>query len=158
MPVYLNFYHGRHTSEEDLDDWGFNGPVFGPFSVVQVTYGCHIKAIGHLNGNLAEFTISNDGLVEVKEAFYGDFSIIDEEQFRLAFEDRWKKTQKILAIPEKDLPLLINETEEWVKIYVERSLKHDPGKPSAPRRSRNRRPGHRRGKSPQGKLPVRSSP
>lgn len=147
MPVYLNFFHGRHTSDEELDDWGFNGPVFGPFSTVQVTYGCHIKTIDR-EGDLTQFTIDKDGLVEALGAFYGDFEIVDVKTFKRGFKNRWKETKRILAVPEKDFPLYLNEKEDWIKTYIERSLKNDPGKSPAPRRSRDRKPSRSRRKSP----------
>jgi hypothetical protein len=34
MFVYLELYHGRHSPDENLDDWGFEGPVLGPFPYV----------------------------------------------------------------------------------------------------------------------------
>jgi hypothetical protein len=150
MPVYLFFYHGRHTSKEELDDWGVNGPILGPFTAIQITYGCHIKALSNSPINHDPIGIGKDGLVEIYGAFYGDFQIIDTKTFRIGFKKRWEETKRILSIPNKNLPLLINETEEWIKTYVERSLKHDPHteKPSAPRRCSKWRPSRSRRKNP----------
>jgi len=119
MSVYLFFYHGRHTSEEELDDWGFNGPTFGPYSRIAITYGCHIKAIDEKE-KITDFTIGTDGLVEVLGAFYGDFIIIDEKILKEHYNAGWVKTKETLT---KDLPLLIDEKEEWIKTYIERNLK-----------------------------------
>ena len=74
MPVYLNFFNGRHTAKEELDDFGFEGPVLGPFGSIQVTYGCHIKATDNKD-YLFDFTIG-DGFVSAYGSLYGDFSII----------------------------------------------------------------------------------
>jgi hypothetical protein len=140
MPSYIFFYNGRHSSDEELDDWGFNGPVVGPYSRIAFTYGCHIKAIDEKE-KITDFTIGTEGLVEVLGAFYGDFIIIDEKKCKENYNDRRMKTKEIFVVPEKNLPLLINEKEEWVKIYIERSLNGSlTPKPPSPRRS-NWRPG-----------------
>jgi hypothetical protein len=149
MPVYIFFYHGRHAPDEELNDWGFDGPVMGPFDYVQITYGCDIKAIDEKE-KLPHFTIIKDGLVEVLGAFYGDFIVIDEKTCKKSYNAGKCKTKEILAVPEKNIPLLINEKTEWVKIYVERSLKYGSNTPksSPPCRPNNRRPGRSSRKSP----------
>ena len=44
MSVYLHLFHGRNSVDEDMDDWGFDGPVIGPLDYVHVTYMCDVKA------------------------------------------------------------------------------------------------------------------
>jgi len=36
--VRLDIYHGRKTPDEDLDDWGFQGPTLVGVVAVHVTY------------------------------------------------------------------------------------------------------------------------
>jgi len=43
MSVYLRLFHGRDNPEQDMPDWGFDGPVIGPLEYVHVTYMCDIK-------------------------------------------------------------------------------------------------------------------
>lgn len=153
--VYLNLYHGRHSREEELDDWGFDGPILGPFPSIQITYGSHIKTTTKV-----DLGIDSDGLVEFFGAYYGDFSIesgnTTDSLAKEDFEDRLKDTQRILATKNTDLPLLINEKEEWVKIYIEERLKHgshtEQSRP--PRRQSHRRPSPRRRESSKG-MPAR---
>lgn len=38
MSVYIHLFHGRKTLEENLDDWGSDGPIIGPLNYVHVTY------------------------------------------------------------------------------------------------------------------------
>lgn len=45
MPVYLELFHGRDTNDAEMDDWGYKGPVLGPFKWIHTTYGTHIKAL-----------------------------------------------------------------------------------------------------------------
>lgn len=36
--MYLKLIHGRKSPEEQLDNWGFEGPVIGPIKYVHATY------------------------------------------------------------------------------------------------------------------------
>lgn len=36
--TYLKLLHGRNTTEENLDEWGFAGPTFGPLDWFHITY------------------------------------------------------------------------------------------------------------------------
>jgi len=72
MP-YLKLFHGRERPDEQLNDWGELGPIFGPFPYFHTTYDCDIKfddTAGHrlkVVGDLVYY----DGM------FYGDRSIYD---------------------------------------------------------------------------------
>jgi hypothetical protein len=41
--VYLHLFHGRSSPDEELDDWGSDGPVIGPLNYVHITYACDVK-------------------------------------------------------------------------------------------------------------------
>lgn len=41
--MYLGLFHGRDTPEEELDNWGFNGPMIGPLKYVHTTYAAEMK-------------------------------------------------------------------------------------------------------------------
>lgn len=41
--VYLELFHGRRSLDQDMDDWGLEGPILGPFDWVHTTYGSEIK-------------------------------------------------------------------------------------------------------------------
>lgn len=43
MSVYLRPFHGRNSPDEELNDWGFEGPEIGPLDYVHTTYMCHVK-------------------------------------------------------------------------------------------------------------------
>jgi hypothetical protein len=57
MP-YLMLWHGRTDREEEMNNWGENGPVFGPFPFFHLTYKC--------------------GIVYYDGMYYGDWSFFDE--------------------------------------------------------------------------------
>lgn len=75
MSVYIHLFHGRTSPEENLDDWGADGPFFGPYHSVQTTYMFHIKA--ETDNDLEELFWVGD-LVYYDGMYYGDMYISDE--------------------------------------------------------------------------------
>lgn len=76
MAVYLRLFHGRDYIEEQLNDWGDNGPILGPLPYVHVTYHSEIK----IGDDYEPLRIVRD-LVLYKGKYYGDWSIFDEAAF-----------------------------------------------------------------------------
>lgn len=76
--AYLELFHGRKTPDERLDDWGEQGPVFGPFPYFHTTYALEIKfgEPGHVLSILQP-----DGLVYYDGMYYGDWSVFSGEEF-----------------------------------------------------------------------------
>ncbi len=79
MSVYLRLFHGRVTPDEQLNDWGTDGPVFGPYDYVSTTYGCEIR-MGNNVENPCELSII-DGLVFYDGIYYGDWTVFDTVAF-----------------------------------------------------------------------------
>ena len=80
MAVYIHLFHGRKDPAEQLEDWGEDGPVLGPFRWVHTTYACDIKlgspeAKGDAVGSLyvVEDMAYYDGI------WYGDWSVFGDE-------------------------------------------------------------------------------
>jgi hypothetical protein len=123
MSVYIQLFHGRHTTIEELDDWGFDGPVLGPFPWFHMTYGDDVK-LGDpivVDGKEIEFPVpDNDSFIRFLGAFYGDMSIVDRATVRRSPEllKRCRDTSKAFKIPMKDLPKHVNDPEEWIKHYA----------------------------------------
>jgi hypothetical protein len=118
--VYLDLYNGRHSPDEKLDDWGFQGPTFGPFESIQLTYGSHLKCHnGPLNKDW-DFDVSEDG-VFFEGGYYGDFNITSE----VFLKDQLEVSGKVLSCEKKDLPLLLPlaKDREWVRLYMENHFK-----------------------------------
>lgn len=74
--VYLKLFHGRDTLTEELEDWGYDGPVIGPVPYVHTTYASDVKF--HLDG-LDHMLPIIEGLVKHEGKFYGDFSITSDK-------------------------------------------------------------------------------
>ena len=107
--VVLHLYHGRHRPEEDMDDWEFDGPLFGPFKSVQITYAFHIKCLAEKG--MFDMHVKDD-CVEFAGCLYGDCTV-------LAFDenDKWQKerlaqTNRVLEVKDETLPLLIESYRE----------------------------------------------
>jgi len=73
MP-YLMLWHGRTGRDEEMDNWGELGPVFGPFPFFHMTYNCDIK-FSHEAGQVLNIV---DDLVYYDGRYYGDWSIFDQ--------------------------------------------------------------------------------
>ena len=75
MTVYLKLLHGRNDPNEQLEDWGFDGPVLGPFEAVHFTYATHVRCFPEgTDGEAIELCYHDDLLVHDGK-YYGDFEI-----------------------------------------------------------------------------------
>ena len=92
MP-YLMLWHGRTDREEEMNNWGENGPVFGPFPFFNMTYNCEI-AFSQECGHLLKIV---DDLVYYDGIYYGDWSFFDEM-------DREHRCRLIPFDPQKAIP------------------------------------------------------
>lgn len=77
MTVYLKLLHGRSDPSEQLEDWGFNGPVLGPFEAVHFTYTTHVRCFPEgSDGDAAAIELCyHDDLLVHDGKYYGDFEI-----------------------------------------------------------------------------------
>lgn len=75
--LYLFLFNGRKTPDEQLDDWGEQGSLLGPFKYVHTTYATDIK-VESLAGRPQVLTIIGDCL-QWNGWYYGDWSVINED-------------------------------------------------------------------------------
>ena len=75
--LYIRLFHGRTNPDQDMDDWGFDGPVLGPYQFVHTTYTYHVK-LGRSDGNCDELHIHED-MLYYDGCYYGDWSVFGEE-------------------------------------------------------------------------------
>lgn len=81
--LYIGLFHGRKDPDEQLDDWGCNGPIIGPLKYIHTTYLSHIKLefireadsrlYGFNTNEMKELTI-NDEMVLFQDVWYGDWT------------------------------------------------------------------------------------
>ena len=74
--VYVDLFHGRKTRDEEMEDWGVQGPVLGPYKHVTITYKGWIKC-GKFDGD-ADFIKMVSDLVYYDGMFYGDFTMFGD--------------------------------------------------------------------------------
>ncbi|WP_127128010.1 hypothetical protein [Pseudoflavitalea rhizosphaerae] len=76
--LYLHLFHGRFDPSQEMDDWGFDGPVIGPVNI-SWTYG-NIKVHGENCTGFVELQFSIGGdLIYFDGSYYGDFEICESE-------------------------------------------------------------------------------
>jgi len=87
--TYLGLFHGRATKEENLDDWGTNGPIIGPLEYCHTTYGditrfrlrddvdreAHAALLG--DSDLEQDFCLEDGMLKIGGVFYGDWTVFE---------------------------------------------------------------------------------
>lgn len=73
--LYVRFFHGRDSEEDNPDGWGFEGPIVGAVGIQQ-TYGS-IKLFDNNLGDDAHIIYNKDGdLVIIDGKYYGDWCVI----------------------------------------------------------------------------------
>lgn len=82
--MYLMLFHGRSAPDEQLDNWGSNGPILGPLCYVHTTYASSIAfefatkeaalACGFDDQYDNEMQWSNE-LIHFNNVWYGDMSV-----------------------------------------------------------------------------------
>jgi hypothetical protein len=127
--IYIELFHGHHTPDEELDEWGFQGPILGPFPFFHMTYGDDIK-LGDgglmIRGEHYAFPAPDkDGFIYFLGAYYGDMSISDGETILKSPDliDRIRDTKKAFEITGNDFGMYINDPTEWIKHYAHCKLK-----------------------------------
>lgn len=72
--LYLRLYHGRTNPEQEMDDWGFEGPVIGPVTAVVATYLQDIRVFGERPTDEL-WLESTKGMIVWEASYYGDFAV-----------------------------------------------------------------------------------
>ena len=84
--LYLALFHGRDGPEEQMDAWGFHGPLIGPLQCFQTTYATRLRILFESEDDeLRHFTDSEfprareidvvSDLVSYGAAYYGDWMV-----------------------------------------------------------------------------------
>jgi len=76
--MYLRLYHGRTDPAQEMDDWGFAGPTFGPLSCYVHTYCCTFRIHGE-RGAHEVWLEKHDDMIRWDGCFYGDMEVFIAE-------------------------------------------------------------------------------
>ncbi len=72
--MYLRLYHGRTDPAQEMEDWGFVGPTFGPLSCYVQTYCCTFRI--HADCATHEVWLDKcDDMIRWGDCFYGDMEV-----------------------------------------------------------------------------------
>ena len=72
--MYLRLFHGRTDPDQEMDDWGFAGPVFGPLAHYVMTYCCNLRLHAE-NGDGEIWLNVADDLIQWEGSYYGDMAV-----------------------------------------------------------------------------------
>jgi hypothetical protein len=72
--MYLRLYHGRTDPAQQMEDWGFVGPVFGPLSCYVHTYCSTFRFIGE-NRFSEVWLEKHEDMIPWEGCFYGDMEL-----------------------------------------------------------------------------------
>jgi hypothetical protein len=72
--MYLRLYHGRNDPDQEMDDWGFNGPTFGPLSSYVHTYCCTFRM--RAESDTQEVWLeTHDDMIRWEDCYFGDMEV-----------------------------------------------------------------------------------
>ncbi len=74
--LYIRLFHGRENMDDKLEDWGWDGPILGPYESIQLTYGTHIKL--HKADHFEDLGVAKD-LICYDGYYYGDMEIFESD-------------------------------------------------------------------------------
>ncbi len=89
--MQLQLFHGRDNPNEEIEDWGFNGPTIGPLRFVHTTYANFVRLAFADEKTQKRFFPDSpavfpdpvdldvvDGCLAYDKSYYGDWSVFDE--------------------------------------------------------------------------------
>lgn len=76
--LYLGLFHGRVTPDEELNDWGLQGPVLGPILSASIGKGESVS-VTDMDGNLIQIPFVED-LLAYNGRYYGDRAFFNPKQ------------------------------------------------------------------------------
>ncbi|MDP1823344.1 MAG: hypothetical protein Q8L48_08885 [Archangium sp.] len=118
----IQLFHGRSDPDEQLEDWGFDGPCLGPLDGVQLTYG-KVRLVGPFDELVSLGGV--DDLLFYDGQYFGDarISTVDEqpataqveEQLTLVPPSLCSREQPVIELP----PRLAREYLRRVEVFVD---------------------------------------
>ena len=75
--VYLHLYHGRLDPKQDMEEFGTDGPLLGPFKTIQFTYRDSIRCMHEDDSKHDDFWLAwnSEQLIEHEGVYYRDCSV-----------------------------------------------------------------------------------
>ena len=116
--LYLRLFHGRNDPAQDMDDWGTDGPVFGPYQFAHTTYSSFLR-LGRADDGCDELYISEPDMVFYDGVYYGDWSVFSEVELK---EDGFELS---VYDPEKAKPPKLPKRQAKIIVYIKGGICQD---------------------------------
>ena len=78
--LYIRLFHGRTDTNQDMNNWGSDGPVFGPYEFSHTTYTTVIR-LGKSDGDSDSLYLYED-MLYYNGVYYGDWSVFTDETLK----------------------------------------------------------------------------
>ena len=78
--LYIRLFHGRTDPKQDMNDWGSDGPVFGPYEFSHTTYTALVR-LGKSDGDSDSLYLYED-MLYYDNVYYGDWSVFTDETLK----------------------------------------------------------------------------
>ena len=115
--LYLKLFHGRKDPNEQMDDWGTDGSIFGPYHFIHTVYGSHLYQGKHRCESVQLWL--HDDMVGYNGVYYGDWSVFTEDLLPHENPSRLQPFDPAKApLPGKDAAVKPSLAEKPVKIIV----------------------------------------
>ena len=116
--LYIRLFHGRTDPNRDMDEWGSDGPVLGPYKFAHTTYESHLK-LGKPDGSCDELYIVGPDMVFYDRVYYGDWSVFGEAELK---EDDFKLS---IYDSSKAMPPEFEKPKAKIIVYVKGGICQD---------------------------------
>lgn len=75
--VYVHLFHGRTDPAQNMEDWGSDGPILGPFQYVHITYKGDVKLGGEPDDTVTPWPVLQyaDDMIYYDGVYYGDWAM-----------------------------------------------------------------------------------
>lgn len=74
--LYIRLFHGRTNPNQDMDEWGSDGPVFGPYDFSHTTYALNLK-LG--KNDVCDELFCFEDMLFYDGTYYGDWTVFGLE-------------------------------------------------------------------------------
>jgi len=116
--LYIRLFHGRTDPKQEMDDWGSDGPILGPYQYAHTTYNCCLK-LGKPDDSCDELYIVVPDMVFYDGVYYGDWSVFGSDELKA---DDFKPSA---YDPVKAKPPKLGKQRARVVVYIKGGICQD---------------------------------
>lgn len=105
--MYIILFNGRSFPDEQLNDWGHDGPIFHTEESVVMTYGCEIRMTDDHTLYIRDDCVYYDG------SWFGDWEFCEDSQWRRDYAENthWQSRIREFVQVRADPPTGVSRKE-----------------------------------------------